>query len=449
MRISTAIGSIPGAIRRGYVCVILCSVAFSSCSRADTSLVPTGPLNGGTAALNALGSEASFAGQPNANHGYKLLYAFDKGKGLDGSYPDAGLTEMAGELYGTTSVGGGTPCISGFGCGTVFKVSTSGKESVLYRFKGSPDGSGPVDSLIVMNGALYGTTSEGGAGSGCNTPSGNCGTVFKVTASGKETVLYTFKGGTDGSEPWGPLLAVKGTLYGTTVGGGATGYGYGTVFSLTTSGKETVLHTFGDNPDGAYPYGGLIALDGELYGTTYEGGPGGYGSVFKISTSGNEQVIYGFLGNGDGAEPQASLVAMNGELYGTTVGGGANAIGTVFQVSTSGQESVLYSFAGTTNAWPISALIASKGELYGTTLYGGSFICGTVSKHYGCGTVFKLSASGKESVLHNFRNTPDGSYPGGSLLAVNGTLYGTTEDGGRPNVKHSVTNLGSVFEVSP
>jgi len=431
--------------------LILFGIILASCSRTgDTSLVPASVPNGGASSLNApLGTEPSFARQSSGSYVYKLLYAFDKSGGAHGSYPGAGLTDMAGQLYGTTELGGGTPCISDLGCGTVFKVSRSGRESVVYRFKGSPDGSAPTASLIVMNGALYGTTTEGGAGSGCNTPSGNCGTVFKVTASGTESVLHTFTGGADGSEPWGPLVAVNGTLYGTTLGGGgATGYGYGTVFSLTASGQETVLHSFGNVPDGAYPYAGLIALHGALYGTTFQGGTNA-GTVFKVSMSGDEHVIYSFLDNNvDGQSPQAGLIAVKGKLYGTTIAGGANDIGTVFEASTSGHESVLYSFAGSTGGAPIDALIAMKDALYGTTSFGGPNIC-VQSQNDGCGTVFKLSMSGTETVLHNFGVTPDGSDPGGSLLAVNGALYGTTEKGGPPNIKHGGTNLGSVFKVSP
>ena len=423
--------------------LVLFGIILASCSSTGggTSPVPAGLPGGSTSSLKTfLGTEPSVGIDPSSRHGYDLLYSFGNSQSGDGSYPYAGLTSMAGDLYGTTTLGGGTPCISGLGCGTVFKVSASGAESILYKFQGSPDGSGPEAGVTVMSGVLYGTTSEGGAGAGCSSPSGNCGTVFQVTASGMETVLYTFKGGTDGYSPWGTLLAVNGKLYGTTAGGGAAGYG--TVFSLTTSGKETVLHSFGNVPDAAYPYGGLIALHGALYGTTYAGGFGpGYGTVFKISTSGKEHVIYSFNPNtnNDGSAPQAGVVAVSGMLYGTTVYGGTNNYGTVFQVTTSGQETVLDRFA--TASEPTDALIAVKGKLYGTTQFGGRFIC-RPSQSLGCGTVFKISTSGKETVLHNFNVVPDGAQPAGSLLAVNGTLYGTTEVGGS-------SNAGTIFKVSP
>jgi uncharacterized repeat protein (TIGR03803 family) len=369
------------------------------------------------------------------------MYAFDKRKAADGWAPASGLLDVAGELYGTTPLGGGTPCIGGIGCGTVYKVSTSGKEDVVYKFNGTPDGSAPVATLIAMNGELYGTTSEGGAGTVCNSPSGQCGTVFKVSTSGQETVLYTFTGGADGGQPFGGLIAVKGTLYGTTVTGGASNLG--TVFSVSTSGKETVLHSFTNVPDGAYPNGGLTLLHGKLYGTTFAGGGGaGYGSVFEMSLSGQLQVIYSFLGDGvDGQAPEANMIAMNGKLYGTTDDGGTNGYGTVFQVTTSGKETVLYRFGGTTGGDPRGGVIAVNGELYGTTFFGGPFICHP-SQNLGCGTVYRVSTSGKESVLHNFQGNQDGESPQGNLLSVNGLLYGTTSAGGPPN-------QGTIFKVSP
>jgi uncharacterized repeat protein (TIGR03803 family) len=420
---------------------LLLGIIFAMSSRT-TSAAPVRaalPINGGPLWNAAVGSNPS--AQPEGFNGYQRLYAFGRNGSSDGSSPASSLINVAGELYGTTTVGGGTPCISGFGCGTVFKVSTSGKESVLYRFKGASDGEGPEAGLTAMNGELYGTTTGGGEGTTCNTFAGTCGTVFKVSKSGKESVLYKFTGGADGAQPWGNLLAVNGKLYGTTIAGGANNYG--TVFSLTTAGKVTVLHGFSNVADGAYPYAGLTSLNGKLYGTTYAGGTGaGYGTVFEISLSGQEHVIYSFLGDGmDGQAPQASLLAVNGKLYGTTVAGGTNNYGTVFEVTTSGQETVLYRFGGTTEANPTAALIAGNGALYGTTFYGGPFICNT-SQHIGCGTVFKLSTSGKLSVLHNFRGTSDGEYPQAGLVPVNGMLYGTTFSGG-------ASGAGTVFKVSP
>ncbi len=152
------------------------------------------------------------------------------------------------------------------GYGTVFKITTSGKETVLHSFGGSSrdDGGEPEAGLINLNGTLYGTTSVGGKNA--------TGTVFSITTSGIETLLYSFKvfGSGDGANPEAGLLNVKGTLYGTTSYGGT--FGYGTVFSITPSGKETVLHSFGGSGDGNEPFAGLINVKGTLYGTTTSGG---------------------------------------------------------------------------------------------------------------------------------------------------------------------------------
>ena len=191
--------------------------------------------------------------QPDNGAGYKSLYSFKAGK--DGEEPLAGLTEVNGVLYGTTAGGGESDA------GTVFKITTSGTEGVLYSFKGPPDGAGPYAGLTNVNGTLYGTTKSGG--SGCYDPSG-CGTVFEVSTSGKERVLHRFKGHPDGAYPLAGLIDVNGTLYGTTEGGGTPhcgtrgDSGCGTVFEVSISGKERVLYRFiTGGKDGSVPPSGL------------------------------------------------------------------------------------------------------------------------------------------------------------------------------------------------
>ncbi|MGA8475583.1 MAG: choice-of-anchor tandem repeat GloVer-containing protein [Candidatus Cybelea sp.] len=316
--------------------------------------------------------------------------------------------------------------------------------SVLYSFKGRHhgDGADPIAGLIMVRGTLYGTTKEGGAH--CKA-SGGCGTVFAITTSGAETVLHSFGGSPDGAGPYAGLIDVKGTLYGTTRRGGGCGGQHvcGTVFAITTSGAETVLHSFGGYGDGAYPYAGLINVKGTLYGTTLSGGPEAYGTAFSITTSGTETVLHGFsgLGSGDGAFPEAGLINVNGTLYGTTYEGGARTDnGTVFKVSTSGAGyTELYSFNyGTDGAYPVAGLVNVNGTLYGTTIQGGANCGGTG----GCGTVFKITASGKETVLHSFGlGSGDGAYPAADLINVNGTLYGTTDQGG-------ANARGTVFSIT-
>jgi uncharacterized repeat protein (TIGR03803 family) len=164
----------------------------------------------------------------------------------------------------------------------------------------------PEGSLIAVHGKLYGTTQQGGANGACTSSSRGCGTVFTITPDGTESVLHTFGKGHDGISPSAALLDVQGTLYGTTSYGGAFhGHrlfgelGYGTVFSITTSGTEKVLHNFGKGIDGAFPIAGLIEVRGTMYGTTREGGASGRntrGTVFSLTTDGTESVLHSFAG---------------------------------------------------------------------------------------------------------------------------------------------------------
>jgi uncharacterized repeat protein (TIGR03803 family) len=385
--------------------------------------------------------------------GYQTLYDFQGYP--DGAYPEAGLVAIGGTLYGTAYSGGsttGSQC--GFGCGTVFKVSDSGSEHVLYRFKGGSDGASPASGLAELGGVLYGTTTFGGTG--CAS-SGGCGTVFKVSLSGAEKVIYSFKGiaKKDGANPElnETLLAYKGALYGSTYQGGAK---YGTVYEITPSGKETVLHRFGmKQTDGTFPTGNLIAYKGVFYGTASSGGTPDRGVAFAITPSGKERILYAFEGGSDGAGPDA-LVAVGGVLYGTTTYGGGSGCynsgcGTFFSLTTSGKEKVLYRFQnGSDAAYPTTGGLVTvaqqKDMLYGTSAQGG---CGYVKI---CGTVFAISTSGKESILYNFPTHPGGFEPLAPLVSAAGTLYGTTNLGGISDCKESgSSNLGcgTVFRIVP
>lgn len=373
----------------------------------------------------------------HARPAYSLLYSFKGGD--DGRDPHAGpMIKVKGTLYGTTAYGGGQ-CHERCLGGTVFAITTSGSESVLHSFEvGAQDGKNPRAGVIDAMGTLYGTTVRGGDAS-CS-----CGAVFKVTLSGAESVLYSFTGKPDGFGPDAALLDVNGTLYGTTINGGANGDG--TVFAVPASGSETVLHSFAGKPDGAHPYAGLINVNGTLYGTTTSGGANDGGTVFTISTSGAESVLYSFKGgSGDGKYPtQEALLDVNGTLYGTTKHGGTNDRGTVFSLTTSGQETVLHSFGGSRDGvFPYGGLINVNGTLYGETSNGGSVACGVrYGDIHGCGTVFEMTTYGKESVLHSFGRSGDGKYPYSGLINVNGTLYGTTTAGG-------AHDAGTVFSLSP
>lgn len=364
---------------------------------------------------------------------YQVLYSF-KGGSEDGADPIASLINVNNTLYGTTDSGGGAKCYRHQGCGTVFTITTSGAEAVLHSFTSGGDGANPSAALLDVNGALYGTTFRGGESKG--------GTVFEIAPSGAETVLYSFKvDSEDGDGPRAGLIYVKGALYGTTSFGGANGRG--TVFTIKPSGVEAVLYSFKGVPDGQYPFASLIDVKGTLYGTTSSGGAyssANWGTVFKITTSGTEATLYDFGSGYDGAIPYAGLINVGGTFYGTTQQGGANEYGTVFSTKPSGTETVLYSFKGGSKdgGFPDAGLIDIKGMLYGTTSEGGAH-CSS-SGH--CGTVFAITPSGKETVLHSFGGSGDGNYPQAGLTNVDDTLYGTTGAGGS-------NGAGTVFSLSP
>ena len=347
----------------------------------------------------------------------------------DGAYPFAGvIRDTAGNLYGTTEGGGKA-------AGTVFKVSKTSKETVLHSFTESPDGGAPFGGLVRdAAGNLYGTTAQGGSSS-------NFGTVFKVSTTGKETVLHSFKGGTkDGEYPEADVLRdAAGNLYGTTSKGGSSGYG--TVFKVSTTGKETVVHSFTGGANGAYPYAGVIMdTKGNLYGTTSEIGSSGYGTVFKVSTTGKETVLHNFTGGAHGAYPYAGVIMdAKGNLYGTTVGGGAQGLGTVFKLSTTGKLTTLYSFCSRSGCAdggePYAGLVRdAAGNLYGTTTLGG----GSSSS----GGVYEFSSSGKLTVLHSFAGSDGESPRAGVVRDTAGNLYGTTEGGGS-------SGGGTVWKLTP
>jgi len=324
--------------------------------------------------------------------------------------------------------------------GSVFVRNSSGVR-MLYDFKGGKDGAEPEGALVALDGNLYGTTGYGGA-------SGD-GTVFEVSTAGVERVIYSFKGGTDGATPiLGTLVVANGTLDGTTSAGGDSkcqihgSAGCGIVFSVTTSGTEKVLHRFAGKRDGASPVGSLIDVNGALYGTTAFGGAYGSGSVFKIS-AGALQTLYSFKGYPDGAVPYAGVVNHDGTLYGTTALGGAyDDSGTVFALSNAGTERVLHSFKGYPDgAVPYDRLTDVDGVLYGTTQYGGDSKQGCGRGVAGCGIIFSVTTSGQEEVLYKFKGTPDGANPWSSLILERPKLYGTTVSGG-------AKSEGSIFSFA-
>lgn len=326
------------------------------------------------------------------NGAHRVLHRF-AGFPNDGASPQAGLILVQGNLYGTTAAGG----LSSF-LGTVYRISTSGQEKVIYTFAPPPDGRYSTSELLYHDGLLFGTTQSGGY-AGCYN-SLYCGTVFGITLSGTEKVLYPFRGGEkDGFWPYKGLTLLKDRLYGTTSRGGASGAG--TVFGMSESGKEDVLYSFKGHRDGSYPVAPVTGLNGMLYGVAAYGGAYGLGVVYAISPSGKEKIVHTFKGSpDDGAYPGGQLIVVNGRLYGTTAGGGTHTCtsngtgcGTVFMTDTSGKEKVLYSFGGGKDgAWPRAGLLDVSGTLYGMTGLGGDGKCPSISgSPPGCGTVFSIA----------------------------------------------------------
>jgi uncharacterized repeat protein (TIGR03803 family) len=302
----------------------------------DVVMDSRGDLFGTT--MDGPGSSASYGGiyEVNSRGVETVLHAFTGG--ADGALPFSNLVfGPDGNLYGTASLGGSAQSQCEAGCGVVFEISPSGSYSVVHTFTQS-DGSGPAAGVTFdSQGNLYGTTQFGGAA--------GSGTVYKIDPSGNETVLYSFKNGADGGQPISNIIFdAQGNLYGTASTGGKNkpacrvgpSIGCGVIFKLTPSGTETTLHEFGGHPDGAQPLCGLLLnSDGDLLGTTREGGATEYGgTVFAISTAGaNYTVIHRFTPK-EGQEPQGALyMDATGDLFGTTTIGGKGNGGTVFEMS--------------------------------------------------------------------------------------------------------------------
>lgn len=365
---------------------------------------------------------------------FSVFHNFSGGAG-DGANPLNGLVaDKTGNLYGTGNQGGTS------GNGAVFKITTAGVETVLYNFKGGSDGANPVGVLILdKSGNLYGTTTGGGAF--------GAGTVFEVNAEGHEMVLYSFKGGPDGTAPEAGLAwDAEQNLYGATTAGGTNGSGI--VFKLSPPAKkgaewtESVLYSFGAGSDGTVPVGG-VAFDtaGNLYGTTSAGGTAGFGTVFELSPSESgwtETILHDFQDSDDGAVPYAGLLFFKGKFYGGATEGGTNGGGTIFelaQVNDAWTFTVLYSVPG----WGISGAFRdlamdAAGNIYGTTHCDGAYSAGTVYE------LIRGRTSWTYSLLYTFTGGSDGLYSYSNLVLGSTGIYGTTNQGG-------ANGLGVVFQI--
>jgi uncharacterized repeat protein (TIGR03803 family) len=428
-------------------------VVFDSAGNLDGS---TG--GGGSAGYGTVFQLAAGSGWPET-----ILYSFTGPS--DGGYSTAVILDSAGNIYGTSKYGGLA------GVGAVFKLSLSSgswKNKVIYWFPGGA-GYDPRANLIADSaGNFYGTTGNGGLY--------QSGAIFKLSPKSgggwTESLIYSFKGATDGAYPEGSLaFDAAGNLYGATGAGGTTAGvcsnygGCGTVFKLTFSSggqwTKTVLHSFTGAPDGVFPTAGVTFSGGNLFGTTFAGGGNGTecfyigcGVIFELSpTSGGkwkETVAYAFTGGNDGGEPwYGSLIAdASGNLYGTTTytgcDGCASPYPTVFRFSPNGTGGgtlkTLYAFMDF--GLPLGTLaLDNAGNIYGTTN-------SDVYEYSSLGSVFELTKTGghwSRSTLHSFSGGSDGKYPyAGVSFDAAGNLYGTTVYGG-----NTTCSCGIVFKLTP
>jgi uncharacterized repeat protein (TIGR03803 family) len=324
-----------------------------------------------------------------------------------------------GDLYGTTSL------IQG----SVYKITQAGV-LVIYSFCSIPyclDGRYPESGLVLAtDGSLYGTTLLGGT-------NGDNGTVYKITPAGQLVTIYSFcgqPGCADGDQPWAGLVqGMDGNFYGTTLLGGANGYG--TIFKITPSGSLTTLYSF-DLVGGYSPQSALIqATDGSLYGTNELGGAFNGGNIFKITPQGKLTTIYSFCGpercaGVAGYAPYAGLLqGSDGNFYGVTQRGpGFQFHGALFRITTGGELTAVYAFCSQANcadgAYSLGTLIqATDGNFYGTSGGGAN----------DDGTIFSITPAGTLTTLHSFDGT-DGAGPYGLVQGTNGVFYGITDGGG-------------------
>lgn len=360
--------------------------------------------------------------------------------GTDGAFPQGAVVQDAvGNLYGTTISGG-------IGDGTVYKIDSTGRETILFTFNAFVSGINPASALIQdQAGNLYGIA-DGGPG--------GAGVVFKLSQQGDEQLLFAFQGGLTNHNPKVPtgglLMDRFGNIYGTTLFGGHGNcqLDCGTIFRLDTAGKLHVLYQFTGGSDGSQPFGPLVHdADGNLYGVAQTGGDLscpevpriGCGTVFKLGRNRELAVLHTFQGGEDGASPRPGLLLdAAGNLYGTAGLGGLSKNGIVFKISVDGTYTILHQFARQEGTTPNGALVSDEaGNIYGTTQLGGT---------HNLGTVFELSPDGQLKVLHAFAGGVDGAVPfAGVIRNAAGHLFGTADK----NFLIQQIQGGSVFEITP
>jgi uncharacterized repeat protein (TIGR03803 family) len=371
----------------------------------------------------------------------KVLHVFDgKTKG-DGAGPRGSLLrDAAGNIYGTTLDGGS-------GTGTVFKIDTTGQESVLFSFDPAVSGDSPDTPLVQdETGNLYGIAEDG---------PGGFGVVYELSPTGEQTILHNFQRQSQHSPlvPTGGLLRDKsGNIFGTTIAGGHANCqsNCGVIFRLDSANILHILYKFDGDANGTEPFGPLVQdADGNLYGVTHSGGDmtcpdpafagSGCGTVFKLDKNHQLTVLHVFKGGSNGSTPQGGLLLDKaGNIYGTTAVGGFFERGTAFKISKDGAFTVLHRFAKREGTSPNGSLVMDPaGNLFGTAQFNG---------FHNLGTVFQLSPNGQLTVLHNFRGGDDGATPFAGLIRNDaGNLYGSTIS----NLLNNRVKGGSVFEIKP
>lgn len=398
---------------------------------------------------------------------FSVLHTFRRNP-TDGMNPFLAplVQDSAGNLYGTTMMGGHVWGCQRRGCGTIFKI-TGKQEKVLYRFNVGEPSYGLIETT---NGEFYGTA-------GYNAGAYGMGEVFEVSTEGSLKTIYSFMPAPDVAYPTsGVVQDAQGNFYGAAIAGGT--FGFGGIFKIDTSGHETVVYSFAGRPsDVEYPQGNLtIDAAGNLYGTSLFGGPQvcadnntGCGNVFELAPNSDgswtESILYTFcsLTNCiDGTWPYSGVIFdKSGNLYGTTEVSGNNRGGTVFKlthnVDGSWTESTAYAFCSLARCLdgfgPLGGLVFDvSGNLYGTTSAGTleSKKCLTNEfNQYGCGTVFKLDTNNNETVLHRFDGLNGATPYGGLLIDGSGNLYGTTNNGGYLPCDYGYPGCGVVYKISP
>jgi uncharacterized repeat protein (TIGR03803 family) len=391
----------------------------------------------------------------NAQFTYTVLHTFTGSP--DGVYPSPLIRDAEGNLYSAAEAGGSDNGFCEFGCGMVFKIDPAGKLTALYDFTGGSNGGYPVAGLVQDKaGNFYGTTQGLG--------NSNLSVVFKLTPDGKETSYDP--PGSIGSLASPLALDAKGNVYGMSPYGGThncgwdrQGLGCGTLFKMTPNGKFTIIHSF-DGTDGMNPQGGLVRdAKGNLYGAAFFGGiractttgnghfEPGCGTIFKIDVNGKYTVLHTFTGHKDGAGPQGLIIDSAGNLYGIAQNGGNHegnghlyGLGTIFKVDASGKFSVVFTFTpNISGSVGYANLLArdSKGNLYGAKQYDGA-------NNAGC--LFRINTKGHYTNLFDFadvgQENPGGYRPVGVVLGSAGDFYGSMALGGS-------SGFGTVFHIKP